>query len=276
MNSILRQEWKSRTNSILITQAVLFAINLIGIISMLFNQPQRYSTPTMWFIIAVSLDSLIVFLPLITGSGNIGKVLFKDSSYLLLSIPRNGFQILGGKIIIGVAECIIYLIPAIIYVVIFMVQMLIIDNTGISFGAAKDIAVLLDLVFIKNTGFIITGFILAIVCLAIFSILISTASIFIRSFLKTKRFATVLTIVAFFFMVDIPSRIGLYINRFLPLNIDFSVTVTTMNYNQFGQPHYFTESMPITISLLPIIIWVVFAVAYFIVSSILLEKKVEV
>jgi len=113
MKSVLRQEWKARKNSIILISAALFACTAIGVpFGVAGTDSGR--TPFFGFFTAMLIISIlftagsVFFIPLLKGAGNIGTDLLSDRGYLLLSLPKKPEVLFAGKMIVGLAEFIIY------------------------------------------------------------------------------------------------------------------------------------------------------------------------
>ncbi len=283
MLAVLRQEWKGRRFTILIVSGIMLAVNAAAFISQLVSYADGSVYPGLMSIIWTSIAGVVTFFiatfyVLFAGAGNIGRVLFTDSSYLLLSLPRRGFSVLGGKICIGTAEFLIYAVQAGLYASVHMTAFM---TVGAPAGAGNPgdflqvIGLLYRTVFVSNLHAVLFVLVDMLLFFVAASILISSAAIFIRSFIKSKRFSTVLTVAALFLMIQIPVWLAetLYRHGISPVS-RFGIRLYMPAFEDFAQ--WSAGVMQFNLYWVPLVTGIVFSVLYFAGASLLFEKKVEV
>ena len=143
MKAVIKQDFLRRRSGVLISSLVLFLLNAFLIIMTLISNKSQpglmaeavtqlkatgsvhISSSGMWafleFItpVIVLIDTVGVFFwSLEQGASNIGKDLRSDVGYLYKMVPRSSWNILGGKLILGLAEFLFYAIQSFIYLLI--------------------------------------------------------------------------------------------------------------------------------------------------------------
>ncbi|MCR4939816.1 MAG: hypothetical protein K5930_06890 [Treponemataceae bacterium] len=262
MKAIIKQDFLRRRSGALISSLVLLLINALVIIAniiaknnpgiIIYNESgaTHYSSSGFWafldFItpVVMMIDTLGVFFwTLEQGASNIGKDLKSDVGYLYKMVPKSGWNILGGKLILGLAEFTFYAIQAWIYLVII---------TNVT----------------KSTGFMINGeplygiesflppFILVVGALVQFitgATLLGFVSIAATAFLKNRRFRGVLVTIAIF-------ALAIFIGRVI------AGSISGMN----------PETIKDSAGWITYGIEMGFSCVFFVLSCILWEKKVSV
>lgn len=113
MLSVLKQEFKIHKKNIFITAIIFAAIYLCTIFSMhlsgLFESEKIQDISALWFGLSVGLGYIgAFFIALFKGSGSMNDILFKDTGYLIKTIPVSSWKLILGKMIIGLFEFIVY------------------------------------------------------------------------------------------------------------------------------------------------------------------------
>ena len=113
MLSVLKQELKIHKKNIFITAIIFAAIYLCTIFSMhlsgLFESEKIQDISALWFGLSVGLGYIgAFFIALFKGSGSMNDILFKDTGYLIKTIPVSSWKLILGKMIIGLFEFIVY------------------------------------------------------------------------------------------------------------------------------------------------------------------------
>ena len=126
MLSVLKQEFSIHKKNILFTSIIIAAIYAISLICLCLNNVTTSENmadfTAIWLAIGLIVGSVgAFFITLGKGSGSMIDLLYKDTGLLMKTIPVNSLKLIGGKIIIGLLEFIIYLILFSIYVCILTV-----------------------------------------------------------------------------------------------------------------------------------------------------------
>jgi len=113
MLSVLKQEFSIHKKNILFTSIIIAAIYAITLICLCLNNVITSENMTgftaIWMAISLIIGTVgAFFITLGKGSGSMIDLLYKDTGLLMKTIPVNSLKLIGGKIIIGLLEFIIY------------------------------------------------------------------------------------------------------------------------------------------------------------------------
>ena len=121
MKSVLIQEFRLHYKRVLFTVALMAGLYILsGVLfalaepeSKLFNTAMGLSSPTFTF------GTVGLFLwALFKGSGYVGDLIFKDTGYLMKTVPVSSWSLIGGKMVIGLLEFFVYCVLWTVYVFI--------------------------------------------------------------------------------------------------------------------------------------------------------------
>ena len=113
MLSVLKQEFFIHKKNIFLTSMILLALYIgCGIFSGLnqvFESDGLADLTAMWFGFSMAIGSIgVFFIALLKGSGSMNDILFKDTGTLMKTVPVSSWALVGGKMIIGLLEFVIY------------------------------------------------------------------------------------------------------------------------------------------------------------------------
>jgi len=270
MKTVLRQEWQASKKRIGITSIVLAGIMLFAIslnVLAYYTKDLHVSGfGTFLYIICLQLSTFgIALFALIKGSGNLHTVLFKDTNYLILTLPKRSWVLMGGKLIMNLIEYLIYTIPAAIYLSFlgptaefifgnFKFNMsTVMGEQEITNGSSYwyNVKMLYKTVF-GNFDQVLKVALLIAVTFIVIQIFFNIAFAIYATFIKSKKKHSIIMAIIIFFMFFIPTRVASTIFRTITMN------------NVLPEMSIFT------------VIMLAFAVIYFVLTSWLIEKKIEV
>jgi hypothetical protein len=208
------------------------------------------------------------------ASGFSDQLLYKDTSYLMLLLPRRGWQVIAGRHLAGFVECLAYAIPGFVYLTVHLsLFSLVSGNPAIGFLSV--FAEIWKFIFVTN-GLSTLTLLLILVCVFFVSgSLLSFAAISTRSFIRSKALATVVSIAIFVFVTNWTVKVGTAASERLQWfgRISFQFTGSGLpNFSSFaGTP----AGKELLIPIVPILVFTVLGVALFAASSWLWERKVE-
>lgn len=263
MISVLRQEWKARKHIIALASAALFVFAAIGMPLGVLGADSESRLPFYGVFVALLVISVLLtagcvfFLPLFRGAGNIGNDLLGDRGYLLLSLPKKPAVLFAGKMIIGLAEFLIYAVPVFFYLSFSMPLAAVMLNTA-SETYAEMIQKTYHTAFVEQLNVTISVFFTAIAFFIFAQTAVNLVVVLYRSFIRTRK-APFLMILFTFIAVFIPMKTGAYLADFV-------------------MPLFGTEFMPDILLLLLIFTgcFLLFSVLYFFITILLFERKVEI
>ena len=271
MKAVIKQDFLRRRSGVLISSLVLFLINITLIVAAWMSDKGGGAGLQTFIEIAMPIvcmiDTLGIFIwALDQGAYNIGKDLRGDVGYVYKMVPRSGWNLLGGKLIVGLAEFLIYAIQSYIYIRI-IAHIFSSDPSGASDsfdlvwtfnGASSDVAG--EAKFFLNPLFIIFA---AGMQFVLGATLVSFCAIMGNAFLKNRRFTKAIVAVGIFALATLVGRITA---RIL---IAISGGYTGGSFTMSGM----SISGMICIGLL---IELAFSALFYVLTCILWEKKVSV
>lgn len=281
MLEIIKYQLKGRKNAILLMLAIFSAVNLAACLFEAKGLLTREFTfsPTLgfWIPVAVSVTVIAtIVLFFLCSSGHVNELLYKNTSYLMLTVPRHGWEILGGRFIAGLIEFFALVIPAFI----FMTLHLALGGALASGGQTSFAAMLL---FIYRHLFVI-NFIPSIQMLLLFLCVFATTGIFLtfaavasRSFIRNKGLGIAITIAVFITVSNWATSLGTHLSMrlgwFIKISMKFQDSLPG------GMPMTMIPMAPvmndISVPVAPFLCFLLIAMILFAAASWLMEKKVE-
>ena len=144
MKAVIRQEWKARGGKLLTSALTLLFFNGIAVAlqhidgaDLLNSHDITHSSAWIW---AMAITHIAIFATWIIGPGNalihyaweLKRQISGHSRSLLLTIPRTGATILGGKLAFGIAEFLAMFLLAILCICVNVANMISV-NSGKTF-----------------------------------------------------------------------------------------------------------------------------------------------
>jgi hypothetical protein len=246
MLSVLRQEWAGRKNTIFVWSIISLVAGilclLISFISPSFSQKMDFIVP-LWITVVTTL--YFFGLPLYTLTKGAGSIEYwtKDMGYLDLLVPVSPYKLILGKMLMGLAEFLIYLIPCCFYIS-FIVPGLLINDPDITESYFELVKLIYSQVLGEYFWSTFNIVIAAIVFFLVLEAICSCAIVVYLSFIKSKKGSSliiaILVYLAIYLMIKTVS--------FTLSLTDFSLTtyaswksfwVTTIGCSLFGGLYYF-------------------------------------
>lgn len=273
MKAVLKQEWKASRARILYTSAVialvLLGAVLVNIISYQIKNDKLAAFGGLLYFLSICCFALIALYSALRGSGNIRTLLFSDTNYLMLLVPRRSFVLLGGKQIINLAEYLIYLLPATLYMLLLLPtaglhidfsRTLLFSDTpfaNIDSGKtyAENVLQVFHYVFVEHNFELVIIGLSAVIGFFTFQSALNCAYSIYGAFIRMKKPNKFLILVILFLLYYIPIQIS---------SADFSGLNITINFNSLQA------------YLVGLVKLAFFGIVYFSITSYLLEKKIEI
>lgn len=282
MKEIIKYQLKDRKGFMLLVLSVFGILNAIAYAIELYavaagTNLQSFDS-MLWVVVAAAttaITTMIMFF--LCGSGHVDSLLYKDTSYLMLTIPRAGWEIIGGRFVGGLIEFLAYLGSACVLAFIHVVIVAFTGSVrpGDAFGL---IAAFFDQVFVLNFPAVLQILVLALLVYALIGMMITFAVVASRSFLKSKRLATVSSIAIFFILTRWATRFGQWLSE--KFDWYWNITVVAdpnrseiLKNGYYGIPEIRAEHLSVPVA--QIALGVLLAAAFFWAASWLMEKKVE-
>ncbi|UTC64422.1 hypothetical protein E4O00_11600 [Treponema sp. OMZ 788] len=272
MGRIFKYEIRRRLTTILILSGTMIVLSL-GSIALLgiFKTPFGTMGTTGGLWLGLTFFALF-FIPLVMfftcSNGHIDELLYKDTNYLMLTIPIRSEAILGGRILAGFVEYLIYtLIAAVFFIVIGAQQTVFYGASG-----RTVISVLGDIfyqIFAQN----FLPFLYGILLLVSSFLLVGTAFMFVkaltRSFIRKKMTAQIIAVILFVLIFERIIAFGTYLSTEWDLVQYIDLRFVVSQYQPLG------HIQPIPVHLVTVIMTMLISAGFFAATSWLFNKKVE-
>jgi hypothetical protein len=282
MKEIIKYQLKDRKGFMLLVLSVFGVLNLIAFAIELYavatgSNLQSFDS-MLWVVVAAAataITTIVMFF--LCGSGHVDSLLYKDTSYLMLTIPRAGWEIVGGRFVAGLIEFLAYFGSA---CVLALIHIVIVAFTGSvrPDGVFKFIAAVFDQIFILNFPAVLQILVLAFLVYALIGMAITFAVVASRSFLKSKRLATVSSIAIFFIITRWATRFGQWLSE--KFDWFWKITIVAdpnrseaLRNGYYGMPDIQTSHLSVPVA--QIALGILLTAGFFWVASWLMEKKVE-
>lgn len=270
MKNIIKYQLLDRWQTYKILGGVMIALNVATmlVILLLPEMGTRDSAlnGSFWivlsYMVTVILPMVIFFM---ASCGHIYELLYRNTGYLVLSVPRTGAEILGGRMIAGLVEFLAYAVPS--FLLLYL-------NTSIiafkqNHSLLKNGELFLSFNFLELLKVAGVG----IVYFAIIGSVISFAAIASASIIKKRNVAKILSFFAAIFILGQIASLGEWLYRRFDFLGSFSINSDIIRIAGINS-NAPLSSMAVPIA--PMLLLLIVAAGLFWVSSFLLEKKVEV
>ncbi len=283
MLEVIKYQLKNRKNTILFVLSVFGALNLIAwgleAFKILQGDTLHITAVGFWIPLAMAAQTVTtVVMFFLCSSGHAKSLLYKDTSYLWLSVPRRGWEILGGRFIAGAVEFLAYAVPVAVFMSIHGAM------AGWASGAAGGgmgffgaLGYMYRQVFVVNFVPLVQITLIGLLAFMTSGFILTFAIVASRSFVRNRGAATAASIALFVLVSNWTMRLGTLASERLgwvfPIRLSLEgPMLRSGNLTVNGSPLTNTVDVPIAALLL----MAVLAGALFAAASWLMEKKVEV
>ena len=275
MQATLKQEWKASRLRILYTSAVI-AMVLLGAALINFIAYQTRSDHLSLFgmamyFIGFCCMGIIPLYALVRGSGNMQPILFGDTGWLALLVPERSYAQLGARQLVNLAEYVIYMLPALLYLSFmaptagllfhgaFSEYMPFSVDPGMSY--VESIKQLYRFVFAEHFLELLQLGAMGVISFASWQAMFNFAMALYSAFIRTKKPNKFLIVVIIFFLFYFPMRIG-------TLGFDTDVSDMVPNSSLYGTMLRYAWNHTLR--------YAIFGAVYFSATGWLMEHKIEV
>lgn len=273
MGHIFKYEMIRRSKNILILGGLMLGMTIISTMLVLALGTPLYDNklPTyakLWLVInfiSIVLIPIVMFFT--CCHAHITEFLFKDTNYLMLTLPLAAWKILLGRWLAGLCEYLIYAVSALFCSFIYF--------TSIFIRHYNLLLKILRGVFLNISANPAGVFVFIAYCLATFALVgmtIIMLNMIIRAFIKKRGLTTAISIVVCIFLFFLLNNFAANLSDTLNLVVYIPVKTYNIEIGGLVTSETFEQKLHLVVPL----IWTVLATGFFFVSSWLLEKKVEV
>ena len=275
MQATLKQEWKASRLRILYTSAVI-AMVLLGAVLVNFIAYQTKSDHLSLFgmtmyLIGFCCMGIIPLYALVRGSGNMQPILFGDTGWLALLVPERSYAQLGARQLVNLAEYVIYMLPALLYLSFmaptagllfhgaFSEYLPLALNPGMSY--IENIKQLYRFAFAEHFLELVQFGIMGIISFASWQAMFNFAMALYSAFIRTKKPNRFLIVIIIFFLFYFPMRIG-------TLGFDTDMSDMVRDSSFYGAVLRYSWNHTLR--------YAIFGAVYFLATGWLMEHKIEV
>jgi len=270
MLEIIKYQLKGRKNNILLLLAIFGILNVIaygveisGIITNLKNMNSGFG---FWIVIAIATTTIATIVTFfLSSTGHVSELLYKDSSYLMLTVPRHGWEILGGRFVAGLIEFLACAIPA-GFLLSIHAAIILPTQSSEMVNPLMAFAKIYQQVFIVNFVPVAQIMLLGLCAFTIVGTFLTFAVVASRSFVKNKGIATAVSIAVFVTVINLATKWG---NKFSS-NFNWYWNIDSFS-GMLNNGHI--QAFPVPVASL--LFFFVITAALFAAASWLMEKKVE-
>ena len=281
MINIFLYELRRRVKAMIVFGSVVAGMTLISIVlSLVFNfkldngnfgggKPIPDFAVIWWVLTVLAMFYVGIAMFFTCCSGHISEMLFKDTNYLMLTIPLPAWKIILGRWLAGLVEYLGY----IVLLMVCSLSWLFFLTPKVSNNYSLGHLILLNT--LNNPLFIFALLMYVISAFALIGMMITMVNTLMCSLIKKQGLATAGAIVLFIFMFFLLNDIAGRLNTYLRWTIDIPITsfvFSSLPWTAFGVKET-NGTLPFQI-LVPIM-WFLLSLPFFFVSSWLLEHKVE-
>jgi len=282
MLEIIKYQLKGRRNAMALILAIFGILNVVAfgveISGVVTDYEHMDSALGFWIVVAILTTSIVTTVMFfLCSTGHVNELLYKDSSYLMLTVPRHGWEILGGRFIAGLVEFLAYgLAAGFLASIHFAIAAPFITQERIS--SLRLFAFLYEQVFVVN---FLSSAQIALIGLCVFTILgvfITFAVVASRSFVKNRGIGIAVAIAVFVAVTSQASRWGTMLSEKLNWywNIKIVTSLQDSGFPDLPNVHFTLGSaQTIPVPAAPFLFFLVLAALLFAASSWLMERKVE-
>jgi hypothetical protein len=286
MLEVIKYQLRDRKRAILVAGAILGGLNLVAVAIEAFylitGKAIGSGGSVLWVSMAIGacfVMPLIWFV--VTGNGHMYQVLNRNSNYLMLCIPRRGYEILGGRMLAGLIEFIGLTVAAAVFLLANGTLLWVTLNVG-SRGAGEAIAALYNtaifpllapgsiMALLGFVGYLSLGTTIAFVC------------VLTVSFIRRRKLAIAVAIVGVIWLSARISDVGNSLSNMFNMNVRITGPSTTslsglftsmaQGYARLDMP---SDMMAFNVPLVTVLFSLIIAAGLFAATSALIEKKME-
>jgi hypothetical protein len=282
MIEIIKYQLKERKGSMILILAIFGIMNALAFILEIwtFASGRSFVHPeNMFWVIAACMATVIVTIVMffMCASGHVGHLLYKDTSYLMLTVPRHGWEILGGRFVAGIIEFATYFIA-----VCFLASVHLAVLGPIASPAGMNpfalFAFMYEQIFFANFASVAQGAFIGLCLFTVIGMILTFAVVASRSIVKNRGIATAIAIAVFFLITNWAGRLGAWISAkwdwYWTIKLcDKPIKSLFLQQDHARITFEGLQSVPVPVA--PIILALALAAALFAAASWLMEKRVE-
>lgn len=283
MLQIIKYQLKGSKDWLILRLCVLAVVNLaawgFAAKGILAGNPLPPAGLGFWIPVAVTVTMVTTVVSFfVCGSGHVNDLLYRNTNYLMLTIPRRGWEILGGRFIAGLIEFLAIAVPAFVIMSVYAAMGAVYAQQATS-GFAGALGYIWKQIFLVNFGPTLILLLLALCVFTAAGFALTFAAVASRSFVKNRKLATVATIAIFVFVSNRAAIFGHWLSEKLNWFLRVPVSAQHLSIRAGGAPvigpGFPQGPQELNIPIATFLCFLAIALALFAAASWLMEKKVE-
>ena len=285
MLEIIKYQLKGRKESLALLLGIFATVNAIAWafagLGLLRGLDRLPAACAFWFPVSIAVTAIVTIVSFfLCGSGHVNDLLWRNTSYLMLTIPRRGWEILGGRLIAGLAEFLAIAVPAFVMMSMHLAFVAAYSSRD-DLGFWGFLSQIYGRIFVANPAPTALALLLALCVFVTAGIALTFAAIASRAFVRNRGLATAATVAIFIFVSHRVSDLGVKLSERLGWFVRLPIAVPgfSMHGSAFGSSGmsqtFVGSPQQLTIPVAPFLCFLAVAAALFALSAWLLERKVE-
>ncbi len=217
MKSVIRQQWKARYKTALMLCAIISLIGFSIIISGQGTKLFSKNSSLLQYWLSIAFLGVYLGVPLyalVSIITTINDMVFKDTKYLMLTLPKRSWKLIGGRFLVILGEFILYAA-----VMLFWLSILFAAKPFYGFwvdgqrygsqtvGFFNRLTELYTSIFVKNVTITVQVIPLTLIFAVYVMMVFSFSLTLFASIFRHKQFPKVLSIILVYFIFDLCARL---------------------------------------------------------------------
>jgi hypothetical protein len=217
MKAVIRQQWKARYKTALMLCGIISLVSLSVIVTGQGSRLFENNSSILKYWLSIAFAAVYLGVPLYTLTSvitTIKNMVFKDTKYLMLTVPKKSWELIGGRLLVILGELIAYAV-----VMLFWLSILFASESGgmISFenhvyssqaaGFFVRLGEIYSIVFVKHIVETIQIIPMALIGAVFIMMVFSFSLTLFASIFRHKQFPRVLSLILVYIMFDLSVRL---------------------------------------------------------------------
>lgn len=217
MKAVIRQQWKARYKTALLICAVISLVSLSVIISGQGGRLFENGSTVLGYWLSIAFTVVYIGVPIYCLTSvitTIKSMVFKDTKYLMLTVPKKSWQLIGGRLLVILAEFVFYAV-----IMLFWISILFASDSGgfMSFnnqvytsavsGFFGRFVDLYHIVFVEHFAKTIQIIPMVLIFATFIMMVFSFSLTLFASIIRHKQFPRILSLILVYIIFDLTVRL---------------------------------------------------------------------
>lgn len=217
MKAVIRQQWKARYKTALMLCVIISLVSLSVILSGQGSRLFSSNSSLFQYWLSIAFAAVYFGVPIYTLTSVINTIknmVFKDTKYLMLTVPKKSWKLIGGRLLVILGELAGYAIVMLFWLsILFAAEnggMISIENqmyTSQTAGFFARLGEIYSVVFGKYIVETIQIVPMALICAVFIMMVFSFSLTLFASIFRHKQFPRVLSLILVYIMFDLTVRL---------------------------------------------------------------------